>query len=108
MNYCFKQEDKLVPKLNFHFLKPNEPIAATSHPNLSISETLPSATQASNSINALNSINPPTQQGSLMRSYPKILPKCSTNQSALNNNMLKLATPLSFIPNLQFVPTTVS
>ena len=82
VNYSFK-DAKFIP---LNYLKPNERITST-HANLSITETtLPSTTQTSLSNSTLN-----TSQPSSTRNYHKILPKL----------------PLSFIPNLQFMPRTV-
>lgn len=81
--------------VNLNFLKPND--ITSHHPNLSITESLSSSSASS---------NPSTSSSQpQIKNYPKILPKFSNN---LTNNMVKVTTPVSFIPNLQLIPTTVS
>lgn len=70
---------KYVP---INLLKPNE---ITSHPNLSITESIAS--------------QQPIHQP--VRNYAKILPKS-------NPNLVKLGTPISFMANHYLIPTTVS
>lgn len=76
--------------LNPHpnFLKPNEMKIAHSHPNLSITETSSAPPSATVSNPSTSSSQP------LVRNYPKILPKFTSN------NLI--------IPNLQMIPSTVS